>query len=120
MRFEAGAEIVRQRSAGLCEAKRPGCSGRGQETHHRQPRGMGGVHGVGAAVNRPSCLVRVCRACHHWAEMNRTEAEDLGLLVRRPTDPATVPVWLHTANGSGLFLLTDDGNYVWQDDELSA
>jgi hypothetical protein len=105
-------EIVRARSLGLCEA----CRGHGIHTHHRQARGMGGVHRAGAAaVNRPAALVRLCLTCHQDVESSRTWAESRGLLVPRPTDPATVPVYLDTVNGRGWFLLDDDGMYRWVD-----
>ena len=109
MRFEAGAELARQRAQGGCEV----CGrARGQQTHHRQPRQMGGVHRAGTRVNRVSCLLRACLGCHDWIEdEGRAHAYDLGLLVRRPTDPATVPVWLVTVYGEGWHLLDDDGCY---------
>lgn len=112
MRFADGAEVVRGRSHRLCEARVAGdCSGRGEQTHHRQPRGMGGVSGVGLAVNRPAALVRVCLPCHAWIESERTAAEDLGLLVRRPADPGDAAVHLHPIYGPGWYRLTDGGDY---------
>lgn len=112
MRFEDGAAVARERAHGRCEV----CGIRPDvQTHHRQARGMGGVSRAGTAVNRPSCLVRVCQPCHDRAESYRERARRVGLLVHRPTDPAQVPVRLRTVNGAGWFLLTDDGCYVWQD-----
>lgn len=110
MRFADGAAVVRDRCAGLCEVcgRRPGA-----QTHHRQPRGMGGVSGVGLAVNRPSALVRVCLPCHGWVESERTAAEVLGLLVPRPAVPAEVPVYLRPVYGAGWYTLDDDGCYGW-------
>jgi hypothetical protein len=109
VRFADGAVLVRERSQNKCEV----CGlERGVATHHRQPRGIGGVHGEGTHVNRASCLVRVCAGCHSWLETQEREAAyDLGLLVRRPTDPETVRVWLCTSYGEGWHRLTDDGCY---------
>lgn len=112
MRFEEGAEVVRARAWGLCEVDGHTA---GLQTHHRQPRGMGGVSRDGMAVNRPSALLRVCLLCHNTIEHEREWAYAMGYLVQRPTVPGTVPVWLHTVNGRGWWLLTDDGCYQWQD-----
>lgn len=77
---------------------------------------MGGVSGAGAAVNRPACLLRLCLPCHNKIESQRAWARQLGLLVPRPTDPATVPVRLRTTNGAGWFLLIEEGRvYAWVD-----
>lgn len=112
MRFEQGAEIVRGRSWGMCEM----CgTARGSQTHHRQPRGMGGVSGVGMAVNTPAGLVRVCSPCHDRTESQRESARELGHLVPRPYAPAEVPIWLHHVNGRGWWLLGEDGNMTWLD-----
>jgi hypothetical protein len=118
VRFEDGAAVVRERSGNVCEC----CGRRGSQTHHRQPRGMGGVHGVGKAVNSPAALVRLCGDCHAWVESHRTAAEALGLLVRRPAEPGAAPVWLRTAYGTGWWRLTPDGCYAWAHDapELPA
>lgn len=107
--FAAGAAVVRDRSGGACEL----CGGVGTQTHHRQPRGMGGVSGVGLAVNSPANLLRICGPCHRDAESRRALAYEEGWLVRRPTDPATVPARLRTAQGVGYWLLTAEGMYVW-------
>ena len=112
MNLALAQEIVRSRSHGLCEV----CRRTGIHTHHRQARGMGGVHRDGAQmVNRPSALVRLCLHCHQDVESSREWAATLGLLVSRPTDPATVPVYLDTVNGRGWFLLLDDGCFQWVD-----
>jgi hypothetical protein len=118
MRFEQGAAIARERAQGSCEA----CGrARGVQTHHRQARGMGGVSGIGLAVNRPSCLIRVCLDCHSWIErQERSVARDLGLLVPRPLVPAEVRVWLCTTQGEAWWLLDDAGSYTWVDDSPPA
>jgi len=110
--FDAGAEVARARAYGRCEvcAMRPDT-----QSHHRQPRGMGGVSGVGLVVNSPANLVRICQVCHDRAESYRDRARRVGLLVPRPTDPATVPVRLRTVNGTGWYLLLESGDYHWQD-----
>jgi hypothetical protein len=111
--FQTGAEVARKRAWGSCEV----CGKRRDVmTHHRQPRQMGGVSGVGLAVNRPSALLRVCQFCNDQLEVQqRGLAYDLGLIVRRPTVPAEVPVWLNTINGPGWWLLDDEGSYKWVD-----
>lgn len=101
---------MRKRAWGACEV----CGKRRDVmTHHRQPRQMGGVSGVGMAVNRPSALLRVCQLCNDQLEVQeRALAYELGLIVRRPTVPAEVPVWLNTINGPGWWLLNDEGDYL--------
>jgi hypothetical protein len=118
MKFADGAEIARRRAWGVCEA----CGKRRDVmTHHRQPRQMGGVSREGMAVNRPSALVRVCQFCNDQLEVQqRGLAYELGLIVRRPTVPAEVPVWLHTINGTGWWLLSDEGDYQWVDQPVPA
>ena len=113
--FEAGAEVARARAWEKCEVRTFGCQGRDSQTHHRQARGMGGVSGEGMSVNRPSCLLRVCLNCHNTIESRREWARRRGLLVHRPADPGAVPVYLNSVNGTGWFVLTDEGMYVWQD-----
>jgi hypothetical protein len=125
--FEAGAEVARARAWEKCEV----CGvDRDTQTHHRQPRGRGGVSGDGLAVNHPACLLRVCLTCHDRIERHREWARREGLLVPgvgRGTaghvDPADVPVRLRTINGRGWFHLIEDGAvYQWLDlpDDFSA
>jgi 5-methylcytosine-specific restriction enzyme A len=117
MRFEQGAAIARERAQGGCEA----CGrARGTQSHHRQPRGAGGVSRSGLAVNLPSNLIRACGDCHRWVESFRAVARDLGLLVPRPLIPAEVRVWLCTAQGEAWWLLDDAGSYTWVDDSPPA
>ena len=47
-----------------------------------------------ADTNRASNIVRLCSGDHVWVERHRTEALELGLLVRQGADPAAVPVVL--------------------------
>lgn len=78
--------------------------------HHRQPRGMGGST---VETNGPERLLLLCGdatspgGCHQMVESQRALAYANGWLVRRPTDPATVPVELW----HGRRLLTTDGRY---------
>ena len=118
--FEAGAAVARARAQERCEV----CgTERDSQTHHRQPRGAGGVSRAGLAVNHPAALLRVCSGCHDRIERHREWARRLGLLVPgvgRGTaghvDPADVPVRLRTVNGAGWFLLVEDGEvYAWVD-----
>lgn len=110
MRFEDGAEVARARAGGRCEVGAAGCDGRDLQTHHRRARGMGGRFRAGLAVNRPSNLVRVCLPCHHWIEHHPAEADALGLL--HPGDSSD-PLLLRTVYGTGWFVLTDDGDYLF-------
>lgn len=109
MEFAQGAEIVRERSGGVCEVCH-GANGPGVQTHHRRARGMGGRFRAGQAVNLPSNLVRVCLVDHSWIEANPAQADALGLL--HPADPSD-PVWLHTAYGQAWWILDDEGCYGW-------
>lgn len=111
MEFEAGAAVVRERAHGACEV----CRAPGTQTHHRQPRGMGGVHGAGKRVNEPDNLLRLCTLCHRTIESEREWAYSMGYLVSRPQDPGTVPVFIRSVNGTGWFLLHKDGCIQWVD-----
>lgn len=80
-------EAVWDRCGGLCER----CGVRAPtDLHHRRPRGMGGDSrpNTGSVTN----ALALCRDCHHWVEMNRSEAREGGFLVRSVHDPAAVPV----------------------------
>lgn len=112
MNFEEGAQIVRERSWGLCEVHG---SHVGIQTHHRLPRGMGGVSRQGLFVNRPSNLLRVCLDGHREIEHERDWAFTMGYLVRRGDDPAEVPVFLRSVQGTGWYNLLPDGNLSWVD-----
>jgi len=106
--------LVLARSGGLCE----GCGAFGlpRDVHHRQPRGMGGVHGAAAhASNAASNLLALCRPCHDLTEDQPTLCRQRGWLVQHPSDPATAPAWLFTPNGYGRWLLDDEGDYHWTD-----
>ena len=65
-------------------------------------------------MNAVSSLLLVCGTattpdgCHQLIESQRALAYTNGWLVRRCTDPATVPVLLHDGR---RVLLTDDGQY---------
>lgn len=78
--------------------------------HHRQPRGMGGSR---YESNGPERLLLLCGSatspdgCHQLVESQRALAYANGWLVRKPTDPADVPVELW----HGRRLLTADGRY---------
>lgn len=93
-----------------------GANGQAVNTHHRQPRGMGGTAGAAAdAVNSPAALIRVCAFDHNRVESYREWSRRHGYLVPRPTDPATVPARLRTVNGAAWWLLTHEGMYSWVD-----
>lgn len=88
--------------------------------HHRQPRGAGGTSL--AEVNSPANLLLLCgtgtEGCHGFIEAHRTSAEAEGWLVRRPQDPAAVPVTVFAGAAADLattftrrVCLTTDGDY---------
>lgn len=82
------------------------CERRGEEVHHRLPRGAGG------ALNDPSQhalsrLLFLCGHHHRWAESQRSLAEIIGVLVPRGVTPCSeAPVLYH---GTWV-LLGDDGS----------
>ena len=61
------------------------------------------------ALNQASNLLLLCgsgtEGCHGWVESNRTEALELGLLLRRSDTPSETPVTLRY----GTVYLHDDG-----------
>lgn len=80
----------------------------GVNTHHRQPRGMGGSREE--HINTASNLLWVCghgntSGCHGLIENGREHAKDVGWLVPRPTKPIDVPVLWRGVNA----YLDDDG-----------
>lgn len=81
----------------------------GYSFHHRQPRGAGGTRD--AEANTPHRLLLLCGSgtsgCHGTVESQRAMAYTNGWLVRRPTDPASVPVELYV----GRVYLTPSGTY---------
>lgn len=114
--------VVVARAGGLCEVcgRQLAWIDQGDVTftsdysiHHRQPRGMGGSRQPD--VNAASSLLLVCGTattpdgCHQLIESQRALAYTNGWLVRRPTDPATVPVLIHP--GVRVYL-TADGRYT--------
>lgn len=107
--------LVLVRANQICE----GC-GRSQadEVHHRQPRGMGGVHG-GAALhaNSPANLLALCRVCHDRTEDQPEEMRRLGWLVPHYTDAWTTPAYLRLILGQAWWYLLPDLSYQRASDE---
>ena len=95
---------VIERDAGRCCICSQYCLA--AHVHHRQPRGMGGTSSSSsyAVAN----LLTLCSTCHLvTVEPNRAVAELNGWVVRRPTDPAEVPVmyrgrWVRLDNDGGV------------------
>jgi hypothetical protein len=111
--WETAKQLVKARAHGHCE----GCGYPGLDVHHRQPRGMGGVHGQAvAAAHHVTNLLLLCRLCHDWTEAQPADARVFGFLVAHPTVPATVSAKLWTVNGKGWWFLTDDAGYRWDSD----
>lgn len=115
----ATRNLVRERAGGCCELcgrllhHEDGGWIADHSFHHRQPRGAGGSSRP--EVNCPSNLLLVCgtgiTGCHGDIEKNRDIAHVCGWLVKRPTDPATVPVALFRPPPGVMVHLTDDGRY---------
>lgn len=117
-----GRLVIVARAGGLCEVcgRQLAWIDQGDVTfagdysiHHRQPRGMGGSRQPD--TNAASSLLLVCGTattpdgCHQLIESQRALAYTNGWLVRRPTDPATVPVLIHP--GVRVYLAAD-GRYT--------
>ena len=78
----------------------------GLQVHHRAPRQIGGAKA--AWVNRASNGITLCMKHHTWVESHRSEAENLGLLVRRGVHlPPEIPV----QHEHGVVFLTDEGTW---------
>ena len=97
--------IVAGRSALVCEL----CGqARAAQVHHRRPRGMGGTSLT--AVHTAASLLHLCHRCHQGrVELHRAEALRMGWLLPPGADPTGEAVWLATPNGTGWWLLDDDG-----------
>lgn len=119
MDLERAQRIVRLRSHGRCEGC--GVGGLFLAAHHRQARGMGGVHSVAAhAANDPRNLLALCPACHDETEHAETWqlTEEVGWRIPKwVREPFAVPALLHTVNyaGQGWYLLGMLGEYKWID-----
>lgn len=87
----------------------------GYSLHHRQPRGMGGSK-RNPHINLPSNFLAVCGSgttgCHGYIEQNRRWAYDAGFLVRRPLDPALIPVLGYRGGGTYPVWLDDEGHLL--------
>lgn len=68
--------IVWHRGEGRCVLC--GCS-RGEQIHHRRPRGIGGTRLDW--INQPANLVLLCQSCHQHIETNRTVFRERGFLI---------------------------------------
>lgn len=111
----SGRAAVVERSQGRCEA----CGAqRADGVHHRQPRSAGGTWS-------PANLLNLCGSgttgCHGRVEAHRDpitgdpgDTYELGLHVRRGSDPHDVPVRLaHPVYGAGWWLLQAVGGLAW-------
>lgn len=60
----------------------------------------------------------LCRICHDRTLADATACIVLGWVIERRSgvDPYTVPALIHTVNGCGWWLLTEDGGYDWDDE----
>lgn len=82
----ATVELLFERSHERCER----CGSRGEQIHHRRPRGMGGTRRED--TNSLAAIVHLCANCHSYIESNREWAHEHGWLVRQWADPAYQPV----------------------------
>lgn len=92
---KAVRDLIAARSEGVCELMIPlVCTGRGEQAHHRRPRGIGGSRRDD--TNLASNGLWLCASCHAYIESHRTEALEKGWLLRQPTRssaaPADIPV----------------------------
>lgn len=86
---EAVKAIVKARNNGVCLV----CGVvRGEQIHHRRPRGAGGSRRPD--TNAPANLVFICHLCHSDIESRREWALERGYLVRQSHSPAASPIWL--------------------------
>ncbi len=114
MSFERAKELLWARSYGRCEAC--GGSSTGRDPHHRQARGMGGVHGAAKLhSNDVRNLLALCRVCHDSVDAAPELARAVGWLVTHPTDPHAIPAKIRTVNGPGWWYLLEDGCFQWCD-----
>lgn len=100
-------KMVRKRDNGGCIR----CGRRDLlNTHHRQPRGMGGTKLT--VKNLPSNLITLCGSgvtgCHGWVESHRALAFDYGYLVHQASNPAQVAV----RYPDGWYTLTESGERI--------
>ena len=103
---EVARQVVKARAAMRCEVCSADTTWTGSHVHHRQPRQMGGTRDP--EIHSPANLLLLCPGCHSMVESQRALAYTQGWLVKRPTDPASVPVELH----DGRRFLTNDGAYL--------
>lgn len=82
------------------------------DAHHRQPRGMGGVHGTAHTLaHRVSNGVAVCRPCHDRIDADAGTARANGWLIPHPHNSSQFPALLFTVNGYGWWQLDDECGY---------
>lgn len=119
MELERAQRITRLRCWGICEGC--GVGGLTLAVHHRQARGMGGVHSVAAQdANDPRNLLALCGRCHDETEHGETwrATEEIGWRMPKwVRSPYSVPALLYTVNytGQAWYLLGMEGEYTWID-----
>lgn len=98
-----------------CGARVSGQRGVHYSIHHRHPRKMGGS--LAPWIDQPSNLVTLCGSgttlCHGEVESNRTQAEEIGLLVPTGKTPAHIPIQVFGPRFHGeRVYLDDDAQYI--------
>lgn len=117
--FERAKALLWARSYGRCEAC--GLATPARDPHHRQARGMGGVHGAAkVASNDVRNLLALCRICHDSVDAAPDLARAVGWLVVHPIDPYAIPVKIKTVNGPGWWFLRADGGFEWCDPDRAV
>lgn len=90
---------VKARSTGRCEI---GCGRPGTDAAHRSARSRGGQW-------VPWNLLWLCRSCHAWTHAHPAESAVAGWrLLRTELDPADVPVWMWSPEGTAWWVLTEE------------
>lgn len=120
MDLERAVRITKLRAWGKCEGC--GVMGLDLQAHHRQARGMGGVHSVAAQdANDPRNLLALCSVrCHPETEHADSwqATEQVGWRIPAFVEDAyAVPALLYTVNfvGQAWYLLGQNGGYKWLD-----
>lgn len=103
--------LIRERADGYCERC---ATTRGDEIHHRRPRGMGGT--LRESSDGAANGVLLCTGCHRWVESNRTEALLEGFLVLQHASPRNSAI---KYKGIHYVYLDDRGNLTMDAEDVA-
>jgi hypothetical protein len=109
MEWYAAKALALVRAHQLCE----GCgTAFADDVHHRQPRGMGGVHGAAAReAHRGYNLLALCRRCHDLTEAEPALCRAQGWLVPHPIQVALIPALIVPIYGRAWYYLDAEFGY---------